>query len=164
MLNKTNFFKKSSEKKKEIDLSNEYFPQLNDYKLESENTGSEMKKSVSYVDKLNQFIEEEKTNEYILKPGWVKITIDKNNKIFTEINKITTEENNYNINLFSLVDKWEKYEKNYISLNGEDSYNYYHKFQNHDYEYFERLDELEELKELEELNKQKELLNDSNDL
>ena len=134
----------------ELNLGCKEFPSLiTEKKMEDEtNVNNEFKKNISYVDKLNLIIEE-KENEDILKPGWVKISIDKkNNKIDTlynnsnlEIENKVNEMEEFKKNLIPMFERWENYKKNYIENNGEDDYYYHHRFPNYDYSYLYKNDE-----------------------
>ena len=133
---KTNNFKNNS-------LQPDFFPPLNNKKVEC----IEIKKSVSYVDKLNKITEEVNNNEYVLRPGWVKITMN-NNKIITEkIVHVVSDDftksysDEINCHISGMISRWREYKINYIENYVEDDYEYNHKFPNYDYEYFDKLDE-----------------------
>jgi hypothetical protein len=146
-------------KKIEVKLTNEYFPSLTKVKVvenTSENVNSyEIEKNTSYVDKLNTIIEEI-SDEDVIKPGWVKISIDKNNKIHSVYNNSQQKElvpinecEQFKKNIQPMFDRWENYKINYIELYGEDNYNYYHIFPNYDYSYLNKVEQ-EELSDFEE--------------
>lgn len=146
---KTNIF---TNKKKQVTLVNseESFPSLSKQK---ETTNSCISNKVSYADKLNMIIEETE-NKDVLQPGWVKITIDKNNKIQSVYNpgeKYLDKQIDY-ISQFKkdiepMFDRWENFKKKYIDLNGEDDYYHYYKFPNYDYSYLYKEDDEEEEEE-----------------
>jgi len=158
-MDKYNMF--TNKNKKNLTSSNfffkeELFPTLksskennaNDNINDNINDNSEIKKSISYVDKLNFCNEDENKsqNKYDLKPGWILITRDQNNKIVTFKNDPvnTLENKNKNTHTFSqemkrdlkpMLDRWEKYKTDFIELYGEDDYYHYHTFPNYNYDY-----------------------------
>jgi len=139
-------------------LREDSFPSLNKEsgKEDTSNNNTEIKKSISYVDKLNYCNEDENKsqNKYDLKPGWILITRDKNNKIITFKNELKQPLENKKTLSFSdevrrdlkpMFDRWEKYKSNFIELYGEDDYYYYHTFPNYNYDYLNLSDsEVEE--------------------
>ena len=140
----------NKKKRIELNLDSIEFPSLvKEKKVDHEtNDNNELKKNISYVDKLNLMIDE-KENEDILKPGWVKISIDKNNKIHSlynnsnnlEIENTVDEMEEFKKNLIPMFERWENYKKNYIEMYGEDDYYYHHRFPNYDYSYLYKEEE-----------------------
>jgi hypothetical protein len=127
------------------------FPSLT--KEDASNSNTEIKKSVSYVDKLNFCQEDEnKTQDkYNLKPGCILITRDKNNKIITFKNEVIQPLENKDKktlrfsdevrrDLKPMFDRWDKYKSNFIELYGEHDYYYYHTFPNYNYDYLNSSD------------------------
>jgi hypothetical protein len=156
------YFKMKQNPKKEINMSNENFPELVSTNF-SIHESSTPKKSISYIDKLNLVAEESKEKEDTLLPGWIKIYRDKNNNIKTisnpnSIDSISVEDT-IQKRLGPMITRWENYKTEYINLYGEDDYEFNYKFPNYNYNYFDELDELEELEELEQLNELEEKKN-----
>lgn len=153
MYRSENLFTNKS-KKIEINLSEQFFPSLTAEKKEDLNN-SDIKKNISYIDKLNMMVEEEE-KEDILKPGWVKIYLDKNNKIRQIYNN--SEEKSvekidemimFRKNIQPMFDRWENYKKTYIENNGEDDYYYHHMIPNYDYSYLFKNEEEDDFSDYE---------------
>jgi hypothetical protein len=153
-MNRYNIFNnKKSSSSQSFYLREESFPKLDaSYNiLEKEENIGEMKKNISYVDKLNYMIEEKIKDD--LKPGWIRLTLNrkKNVNIIKNDNKL----NDFDISsdeikkrLQPMIDRWENYKLNYIELYGEDEYYYHHKFPNYNYScYLNIIEEDDELSE-----------------
>ena len=130
------------------------FPSLSK-QVEIENTT--IPNTESYAEKLNNVIEEIENND-ILQPGWVKISIDKNNKIQSVYNpgdqsldKPIDYLSQFKKDIEPMFERWETFKKNYIDLYGEDDYYHYYKFPNYDYNYLYKEDEEEEEEEIYDL-------------
>lgn len=74
-----------------------------------------------------------------LKPGWVQITVDDNNRIITrkhedDVEYIQTDseifEEEVQQTLEILINTWDNYRRNYIESYGEDDYEKYYMFKN----------------------------------
>jgi len=147
----TNKNKKYSSSTTTFYFNEDSFPTLkSDIQEDIQQDNSEIKKSISYIDKLNYITDEDiKTDKYDLKPGWILITRDKNNKIITfknEINKVEDEDlrsfsDKIKTDLKPMFDRWEKYKTDYIELYGEDDYYHNHTFPNYDYRYLNITDD-----------------------
>ena len=150
MINKN---KKYSSSTTTFYFNEESFPTLksdNQENINIQQDNSEIKKSISYLDKLNFITDEETTpDKYDLKPGWILITRDKNNKIITFKNEINKVEDNdlrsfsdkIKTDLKPMFDRWEKYKSDYIELYGEDDYYHNYTFPNYDYRYLNITDD-----------------------
>lgn len=150
-MNKNNIF---TNKKKQIPLvyNDESFPSLS---KQIETSDNSIAKIGSYAEKLNRIVEETE-NKDILQPGWVKITIDKNNKIQSVYNPGNKSIDNhvdylsqFKINIEPMFERWENFKKNYIELYGEDDYSHYYKFPNYDYSYLYKEEDEEDNSDLE---------------
>jgi len=148
---KTNIF---TNKKKQVTLgyTEENFPSL---LKQLQSTSNSLSNIGSYADKLNK-ITEEIENKDILQPGWVKITIDKNNKIQSVYNpgekaqhKQTDYLSQFKKDIEPMFDRWENFKKNYLELYGEDDYYHYYKFPNYDYSYLYKEEDEEENSDIE---------------
>ena len=140
-MNRYNIFNNKNKKlsyNPSFHLTEESFPKLAiDNKLEKGESNGEMKKNISYVDKLNYMVEEENSKDD-LKPGWIRLSLNRKKNININNNKINNNEFNISSDeikkrLQPMIDRWENYKLNYIELNGEDDYYHYHKFPNYDY-------------------------------
>lgn len=145
-MNRYNIFNNKNKKlssNSSFHLTEESFPKLAvDNKLEKEESNGEMKKNISYVDKLNYMVEEENSKDD-LKPGWIRLSLNRKENININNNEINNNEiNNNEFNISSdeikkrlqpMIDRWENYKMNYIELNGEDDYYFHHRFPNYDY-------------------------------
>jgi len=87
--------------------------------------------NLNFLEASQKIVVSSSKEETIVKPGWVKITMDdKNNSIIYKDND--THVSNENDIFQESVDRalstmnylWERYKKNYEDLNGEDAYEY----------------------------------------
>ena len=122
------------------------------------NTFFFQKSERNYKDKLT-YVDIKKTP--ILKEENAILYYDKKKqKVIMEYDFSNNNKNNKNQNVKTqpnfneLIQRWEKYNNNYIELFGEDIYNYYHLFPNYNYNYFNELDN-KELKEFQKLEIEK---------
>ena len=140
---KTNIF---TNKKKQVTLvyNEESFPSLS---KQVDPTSNSISNTESYADKLNMIIEETE-NKDILQPGWVKISINKYNKIQSIYNpgeksleKTMDYLSQFKKDIEPMFQRWENYKNEFIDLYGEDDYNHYYKFPNYDYSYLYKEEE-----------------------
>lgn len=142
--NKDNIFSKKS---KPLNLSEEFFPSLSNNKVDDPSM-VEIKKNISYAEKLNCAVKEEMIME--IEPGTVVISIDKKNNIFSRYGTSTLKEKNtlnemeeFKNNIKEMFERWENYKNTFIELYGEDEYNKQYKCPNYNYDYL-NLDESDE--------------------
>ena len=156
-MNRYNIFNNKNKKlssNSSFHLTEESFPKLAiESKLEKEETNGEMRKNISYVDKLNYMVEEENSKDD-LKPGWIRLSLNRKENININNNEVNHDnDNDYEFTISSdeikkrlqpMIDRWENYKMNYIELNGEDDYDFHHRFPNYDYSYLNIIEEEED--------------------
>jgi hypothetical protein len=142
---KNNIF---SNKSKPVNLGEDFFPSLPNQK-EDNKLSVDIKKNISYAEKLNWVVEDDLILE--LDPGSVVIYKDKNNKIHYKYGKSMLKEKTplhemeeFKNNIKEMFDRWENYKNNFIELNGEDDYNKLYRCPNYDYSYLNLSDEDDE--------------------
>jgi hypothetical protein len=145
-MNKNNIF---SNKSKPVNLTEEFFPSLPNQKEENILSG-DIKKNISYAEKLNCAIKEEISLD--TDPGSVVIYRDENNKIHYKYGKSMLKEKpslhemeEFKNNIKEMFERWENYKNNFIELNGEDDYNKQYRCPNYDYSYLNVSEEEEEV-------------------
>jgi len=141
-MNKNNMF---SNKSKPVNLAKEFFPSLPSQKEENILSG-DIKKNISYAEKLNCHLDEEVS--FKIDPGSVVIYRDEYNKIHYKYGKSILKEKTplhemeeFKNNIKEMFERWENYKNNFIELNGEDEYNKQYRSSNYDYSYLLEEDE-----------------------
>lgn len=130
-----------SSSKKEFSYADEMFPSLT-------HGTKEMKENVQTQNFMDKLLTEKKQyaneNAWILPDGWVEITKDKKKSNLTYNYGKNMKQDNAPT-LFDVCEelscKYEKWEKEYIHIWGNDEYEKMYKFPNYDYYYFDKLDE-----------------------
>jgi len=124
------------------------FPSFLESPVQKENTEAVL----NYAEKTKmEYVEPVK--EDVLNPGWVEIQLNPTTRLKTirygEKRVINEYKPTFLDVLKKLEERYESWKKMYIENYGEEEYEKYYKFPNHDYYYFDRLDE-EELEETED--------------
>ena len=137
-MKRTNIFKPPIIKKTipEIKISSECFPEL------STTSTKDKTSQMNFMVKLNKTIDT--PEEYSgLKPGYITIRHDTNNKLVVETSKIQniSKIQIKPVNFKKMVDHWDNYYNLYDEIYGKDIYAKYHLFPNYNYNYFDILDD-----------------------
>ncbi len=137
-MKRTNIFKPLNIKKTipEIKITNEHFPEL------SATSTKDNTSQMNFMVKLNKTIDT--PEEYCgLKPGYITIRHDTNNKLVVETSKIQNISKTQikPVNFKKMVDHWDNYYNLYDEIYGKDIYAKYHLFPNYNYNYFDILDD-----------------------
>jgi len=107
-------------------------------------TQGDLKSDLQDLDFLQASMKEAPKEEFLdkkweLKPGWVQITVDDNNRIITRKHADDVEYIQSDSEIFEeevqqtleiLINTWDNYRRNYIESYGEDDYEKYYMFKN----------------------------------